>query len=95
MFTPIDTLPTDQQVAVLHSLDAPSDWEQTWDIGLTDPDDSYAIAPLWGRRPVDGRWPAAFPTNHSHNGDRPGEETAKSPADIGTDSISSGAPERC
>ncbi|MDA8047804.1 MAG: hypothetical protein M0Z30_21665 [Actinomycetota bacterium] len=70
MFTPIDDLPTDLQIAVLHSLDAPSEWERTWDIGLTDPGDAYEIAPLWGRDRVAGRWPAAFPMSHS-NGSRP------------------------
>ncbi|HET6875156.1 MAG TPA: hypothetical protein VFH70_10275 [Acidimicrobiales bacterium] len=70
MFTPIDHLPTDQQIAVLHALDAPAEWELTWDIGLTDAEDAYSIAPLWGRGPVDGRWPAAFPINRS-NGIRP------------------------
>lgn len=69
MFTPIEDLPTDQQIAVLHSLDAPDEWERTWDIGLTDPGDAYPIAPLWGRSRALGRWPAAFPIDHPH-GDR-------------------------
>jgi hypothetical protein len=78
VFTPIDDLPTDLQVAVLHSLGAPADWEWTWDIGLTDFGDSFAVAPLWGRCPVAGRWPAAFPIGHS-DGNRPWRSNCRSP----------------
>jgi hypothetical protein len=78
VFTPLENLPTDQQIAVLHSLDAPSEWEATWDIGLTDPGDAYSIAPLWGRAPVLGRFPAAFPSKHS-NGDQPWRQDSRVP----------------
>jgi hypothetical protein len=61
MFTPIRSLPQEVQADLLASLGVTEAWEATWDIGLTDFGDSYAIAPMWGRRPVDGRWPAAFP----------------------------------
>lgn len=66
MFTPLSELLPEEQSAVLRSLDAPEAWTATWEIGLTDPGDSFSRAPLWGRTPVGGRWPAAFPKcNHS------------------------------
>lgn len=66
MFTPMEELSPEQQVATLRSLDALEAWGSTWDIGLTDPGDSFGIAPLWGHQPVNGRWPAAFPrSRHS------------------------------
>lgn len=64
MFTPITQLSPDVQAEVLASLDVPAEWETTWDIGLTDPGDSFAHRPLWGRVQVQGRWPAAFPLGH-------------------------------
>lgn len=70
MFTPLSELPPDEQRAVLRSLDAPETWTATWDIGLTDPGDAFSKAPLWGRTPVGGRWPTAFPKSN-HNGQRP------------------------
>ena len=63
VFTPISDLSSDLQPAVLLSLDAPPEWEATWDMGLTDPVDAFEIAPRWSRTVVERRWPAAFPTN--------------------------------
>lgn len=70
MFTPLSELPPDEQSEVLRSLDAPEAWTVTWDIGLTDPGDSFSRAPLWGRTQVAGRWPTAFPRSN-HNGQGP------------------------
>ena len=64
MFTSIFLLSPKLQAEVLESLDVPAEWEATWDIGLTDVGDSFRLRPLWGRVPVDGRWPAAFPLGH-------------------------------
>lgn len=66
MFTPLSELSPAEQSAVLGSLGAPEAWTANWDIGLTDSGDSFSRAPLWGRVPVGGRWPAAFPrSNHN------------------------------
>ena len=64
MFTPIVDLDGDLQAEVLGSLDIPAEWEATWDVGLTDPGDTYGVRPLWGRFLVEGRWPAAFALGH-------------------------------
>ena len=64
MFTPIAMLTPSVQDQVLESLDVPAEWEATWDIGLTDIGDSFPTRPIWGRVPVEGRWPAAFPLGH-------------------------------
>ncbi len=79
MFTPIDQLNEAVQARVLASLDVTAEWEATWDIGLTDPGDSYPTKPLWGRVQVDGRWPAAFPLGH-HADPRPWRETCEAPS---------------
>lgn len=78
MFTPIDLLSRPVQQLVLESLDVPAEWETTWDIGLTDVGDSYPVRPLWGRVPVDGRWPAAFPLGHRQD-PRPWRQQADAP----------------
>jgi len=78
VFTPITELAPDEQSAVLRSLDAPETWTATWDIGLTDPGDSFSRAPLWGRTPVGGRWPTAFPKSH-HNGQCPWRNDCRVP----------------
>lgn len=78
MFTPIDQLSEAVQARVLVSLDSTAEWEATWDIGLTDPGDTYPTKPLWGRVQVDGRWPAAFPLGH-HADPRPWRETCDAP----------------
>lgn len=79
MFTPITELSEAVQAKVLASLDVISEWEATWDIGLTDPGDSYPAKPLWGHVQVEGRWPAAFPLGH-HADPRPWRETCDVPS---------------
>lgn len=64
MFTPIEELPEDEQSEVLAALDAPAEWESTWDLGLADLTDSFAPKPRSGSRAVRGRWPVAFPLGH-------------------------------
>jgi len=78
MFTPITLLSPSLQREVLASLDVPAEWEATWDIGLADVGDSFPVRPLWGRVPVDGRWPAAFPLGHRED-PRPWRQESEAP----------------
>ena len=67
MFTPIHELPATEQLEVLAALDAPAEWESTWDLGLADLTDSFASKPRSGSWAVRGRWPVAFPLGHAHD----------------------------
>ena len=70
MFTPIHEMSTDEQSEVLAALDAPAEWESTWDVGLADLTDCFSTKPLSGTHAVRGRWPLAFPLGH-HSDPRP------------------------
>lgn len=78
MFTPMEQLADDDRRLVLESLDAPAEWESTWDLGLTDPGDSFAVRPRWGRFQVLGRWPAGFPLGR-HRDPRPWRSDCAAP----------------